>query len=498
LGGIKGQLWPGQGTDSIILKKEEIESTLDRLFQKEHAIISIKHDAVISENDDFCLFFYPFLRMLERRELSNMQHQVIRYRCSLKNRSNNNEVNSSEKLEQLIAMLIFTFPDHIDEEDCYKEMVETHFKKFVEGSIDDYIDLYSPKEAAFPKFIQQKSMLALMRTGGMALYSEMFKSMYKITQQDYKDYKFYRGLGENTGINQLSPIEKAQGELAILHKELCKEKTISKDNEKLKDYEKRLGFVNKYSGLRRKITFDSLYELHLIHVDILGRLASFATDWERDMHFLMLGLYNLGKQCGRTILTLNEKNIEDIYDHKIKGTMTQKFSAAVAGDADRKMLAQLCWPNDAIMLSSKTLNELIRPRNSLAHLNHMTQLKQASFYQKSIISLLTVVSKLLNYDLKRKNSVTRVLKELLKKYHINLSLYQKSDYEYELYTIENCICQHKRPSIESENIVHLKNVKILGNKKRITIPARDEFFVKCIEKLLNFSYNEIKAKKSAK
>jgi hypothetical protein len=222
LSNIKGQLFPTLGNNL----SEGTETALDRLFQKNKPIISMKDATAISENDEFCLLLYPFLRMLERRELSNLQHQVIRYRCSLKGRRFE-EVNSSEKLEQLIAMLIFTFPDHINEEDCYKDMIEMHFNKFVEGSMKTYMDLYCPKEDVSQKFIQQKSMLALMRTGGIALYSEMFSSIYKITQKDYNKYKSYRELGENTGNNQPSPIEKAQEELAILHKELCKEKSIS-------------------------------------------------------------------------------------------------------------------------------------------------------------------------------------------------------------------------------------------------------------------------------
>jgi hypothetical protein len=283
---------------------------------------------------------------------------------------------------------------------------------------------------------------------------------------------------------------------------LTSEPLYSKDNEKLRDYEKKLTFVNEYSGLRRKITFDLLYEIHLIHVDILGRLASFATDWERDMHFLLLGLYNLEKQnkIEKLLSFKNKDEVDSIFKYTPEKSMVVKFKAALNIDINKKTLEWLCSYN-----CKESLGNVINVRNALAHLNHMTQISYKSKndkykckYQKSIIDLLARVSKLLNYDLKRKNSVTRVLKELLKKYHINLSLYQKSDYEYELYTKEDCKCNHKRPSIESENIVHLKDVKIGGSKKGITIPAKDELFVKCIEKLLNFSYNETEDKKSAK
>jgi len=471
LSSIKRYLLPDAGNKLHVTEKEDVETTLSQLFQKENPTICMKDANVINENDEFCLLFYPFLRMLERRELSNLQHQVIRYRCSFKHRLSI-EVDSSEKLERLIAMLIFTFPDHIDEEDCYKDMVKKYFGKFVEGSLKDYLDLYFQSGE---KLIQQKSMLALMRTGSMALYSEMFSPIYKITSEDYNKYKSYCQLGENPGGKQLSPIEQAQQQLASLHQELCEEKSISKDNEKLRKYKECLVLVHEYSELRRKLTFDLLYEIHLIHVDILGRFASFAADWERDMHFLLLGLYGLGQQnqIDKLLSFKSQEEVDNIFRYmRREKSMTAKFKNALKNEINRKTLEELCLYN-----CQDGLDKVINVRNTLAHLNHMTQISYKNEYQKSIFELLTAISKLLNYDLKRKNSVTRVLKALLNKYHIKLSLYQKND-DYE------CI------SIKSEEIVHLKNLRIRENKKRIELPAQDVLFVECVAKLLDFSYNK--------
>ncbi|WP_196599315.1 type VI-A CRISPR-associated RNA-guided ribonuclease Cas13a [Pectinatus frisingensis] len=496
---IKNALQSIIKNEEILYNKETVDTSLNKLFKNNNLI---KNTNSLSENDDFCLLFYPFLKMLEKRELATLQQQIIRYRSSLKMRKNENddESNCSKKLEQLIAIIIFTFPDHIGENDIYHDMVKNQFKNFIGTDINNYNDLYyqNDRETA----IKQKSMLALMRTGALPLYADMFSSTYKITKDDYDNYKKNCQLGAENATTEKSPIEARQDRLAILHENLCKNRVINKDNKELNEYEGCLEFVKKYTDLRRKITFDMLYELHIIHVDILGRLAGFAADWERDMHYLLLGLYNLGKQpnMGQLLYSGNAGDIKNEinsifkYDPDNNLTVVQKFTKYF--NNNNKILEKLLLYN-----CDGDLSDIVKVRNSIAHLNHMTQYafknKSHTVYQRNIIYLINKLSKLLNYDIKRKNSITKVVWELLQKYHVNLSLYKikNKNGKYELYTEENLQeneNKNKRRSVSSTDIIYLKDTKCDKNssKKGVHIQAKDDVFINCIEKLLTFSYDD--------
>ncbi|WP_196604557.1 type VI-A CRISPR-associated RNA-guided ribonuclease Cas13a [Pectinatus haikarae] len=485
---VKNELQSIFNKDFILPKGNESEDTLNELFNKQNPILYMQNDLSITNYEDkkLCLLFYPFLRMLEKRELANLQHQVIRYRCSLDKRDKNklskekcDEYRQSEKLEQLIAMLIFTFPDHINEDKCYEDMVNRHFSRFIGGNIKDYIDLYYQNDYKTP--IQQKSMLALMRSGALPLYSDMFringKPIYEITKQNYDKYKEDCLLGTDL----ISPIEQVQETLRKLHDTLCKLGPKNTNNLKtINEYRNSLALQSKYINLRRKVTFDLLYEIHIVHVEILSRLASFAIDWERDMYFLLYGLNNFGIKRGEKILDLNKDNIDSIYNYE--GSKIPIFIKTLKENG-RNILSQFYWCNSSKKLTKNDFLVILRPRNALAHFNHMTQMKQGNENQPSIIELLPLSSKLLHYDLKRKNSITRVLKEVLKKHHITISL-KKCDLkntELEKYNSD----EYKLISVKSDSINYLKNLN-----KSIPIQAKDDIFIDCIEKLLTFSYSD--------
>lgn len=495
---IKGKLQAVFKNDYVLPDERTAEDTLNNLFYDDgqprlimHCTINKtdKDDALQKRKYNLLLLFYPFLRTLEKRELSNIQQQIIRYRASLKTRSNANEYTQedtySKYLEELIALLIFTFPDHINEEQIYKDMLEKHFKKFIENDISQYTDLYYQQDKKSP--IMHRSMLALMRTGVLPLYADIFAANVKgikILPDDYHKYREYRAYYvKNNNNNEL--IEQLQETAAKLHEELCKSsyKTESDFLNKIENYKTTVKEINNYTNLRRRLTFDMLYEVYVIHVNILSRFVSFVADWERDMHFLLLGLFNLGQTKEFQLLSskkfpgINGINKIFEYNPKDKSSVVSKFKIYLGNNEQilNFLLMTNCYAN---------LQDIIFVRNSIAHLNHITQckVKKKSSPQRSIIELINSrVSALLNYDLKRKNSITRVLKEVLQKNHVNIN-----------FTLKDNIYSLQHPT--SENIFHLKNIKYKKDHSFISaefpIPAKDEVFLKCIEKLLNFSYND--------
>lgn len=468
-------------TGTPLFLKDVVDNTLNKIFNEEP---KLKMTSELDPNKSINIFFYPFLKLLERRELSKLQQQIIRYRISVGNSNTKNAAQQAEQLENLLALLIFTFPDQINMHGTYDTIMQKHFTKFFNGNCADYKDLYwqSDNETA----IKQKSMLALLRSGALPLYEYMFKDIYKINQDDYNKYNEQSGLGKTKDTNT-PPIEEWQNRLAELHEILCNKDVaaIEDKDKKISKYKEILQDITKYNDLRRRLTFDSLYDIHIIHTDILNRLVSFTTDWERDMHFLLLGLFVLQKKNNQSLLTINSAaEIDSIFIYKDKSTTPSKFKNLIKKEMGG-ILNKLLMINSTMINFTEQLKEIIDVRNSIAHLNHMTQPFKNGGPQKSIIEIMNGLTKLLNYDLKRKNSVTRVIKELLQKHHVLFMLRLARTKKGNTYEISD---NFEIKELESEQINHLKNLK-LREQNKITCAARDNIFLQCVEKLLTFSYN---------
>lgn len=507
----KHELQQALQTETSLFSKDVVDDTLYKIFNEEQ---KLKRASDLDPNKAINIFFYPFLKLLERRELSKLQQQIIRYRTSVGNSNTENAAQQAEQLENLLALLIFTFPDQTKIDETYDTMMQKHFNIFLDRDRTDYKGVFVQNDNKTA--IKQKSMLALMRTGALPLYKEMFKGegktinrdYYKISQSDYDKYKEWIGMGESKDTNTdhgICPIEEQQIRLAKLHEKLCKKsKSTDRVQTYIGEYRECLKKITKYNNLRRKLTFDLLYGIYIIHTDILSRLISFTTDWERDMHFLLRGLLALQEKNDTSLLMINSiDEIDYIFNYNSKpntSTFTKEFIDAIEAFKEKKnmkkrkltltskftILVTLEKENDGILNKllmdncSCQLKDIINVRNSLAHLNHMTQrfidTGNGRVYQNNLINIMSRLTKLLNYDLKRKNAVTRVIKEILQKHHVLLRLTKKN----------NCYTEIE---LESEQINHLKNLK-LSKQDKITCPVRDSIFLQCIARLLTFSYND--------
>lgn len=507
----KHELQQALQTETSLFSKDVVDDTLYKIFNEEQ---KLKRASDLDPNKAINIFFYPFLKLLERRELSKLQQQIIRYRTSVGNSNTENAAQQAEQLENLLALLIFTFPDQTKIDETYDTMMQKHFNIFLDEYCTDYKGVFVQNDNKTA--IKQKSMLALMRTGALPLYKEMFKGegkttnrdYYKISQSDYNKYKKWIDKGESKDTNTdhgICPIEEQQIRLAKLHEKLCKKsKSTDRVQTYIGEYRECLKKITKYNNLRRKLTFDLLYGIYIIHTDILSRLISFTTDWERDMHFLLRGLLALQEKNDTSLLMINSiDEIDYIFNYNSKpntSTFTKEFIDAIEAFKEKKnikkqkltltskftILVTLEKENDGILNKllmdncSCQLKDIINVRNSLAHLNHMTQrfidTGNGRVYQNNLINIMSRLTKLLNYDLKRKNAVTRVIKEILQKHHVLLRLTKKN----------NCYTEIE---LESEQINHLKNLK-LSKQDKITCPVRDSIFLQCIARLLTFSYND--------
>ncbi len=431
--------------------------TLENLFNKNNTILKMNVNSSFENN----LNFYTFLRVLEQRELNNLLHQIIRYRTSTKE-------NTLMAVEELITLVQYTIPLQTADEH-FKNELENHFKYFFEDkNFNNNCKLYYQSDKKTP--IAHRSMSLMGRSGIMALFKVMFSTDYKIKKKDFNNY--LKMIDSTKLINDETPksIQDKQKKVHDLHRELVSKKIINiknkDDMDKLEEYEKLVKKIKEYEHLRHKLTFETLYKVYKIYLDIISRLASFAEDWERDMYFMMIALKELNH--------IND-DVDAIFS---KGKVVSKLSLKLNLES-KQLFAFLC------SFDSNDIYNFMKIRNSVAHLNHMNQYNDKNTPQSDIIELINRIRILLAYDLKRQNSVTKSIIEILEKQHgIKIKFTGKKDnnnYNFEL------------NSVESDNIIHLKKLQKDKDKdkdkdNKIKIPTHDEPTIKLVEKLLTFKF----------
>lgn len=455
------------------IDKLKSRETIERLFDKDHPVL--KMETNISLNTDFTIM-YSFLRLLDQRELSELQHQMIRYGTSLLNKAdcNGKDIKILEKVKELIALVQFTIPI---------QTADSHFR-ITMNVFDDFFQNVNPKELGQMYYqsdnltpIPHRSMSLIGRSGALALYKMIFGDTYNITQSDYEYYQSMTSC-EFQVDSIPAIIEKKQKEIQELHKDLVK-LGASKDKpltgierQKVESYKKLAEEIKRYEQLRQKMTFETLYRVYQIHVSILGRFAAFAEDWERDMFFMLTALK------ARNIINAD---VEPIFQ---KGKVVGKLSSSFGKGINKKLFFELCWP-DEVYDEKINIHNRLNIRNVAAHLNHITQniSKSNNSFQPNLIEMINKIRTLLAYDIKKQNSVTKVIKELLdKQYKINLELKPK---RYDLKNITYCAVEFDIERIESCKIIHLKNLY-----KKLMIDANSKDMVKLVEILMKYKRNE--------
>lgn len=460
------------------------EESLNRLFEGEKPILKM---ACTFENEselNELIYIYPFLRTLDSRELNLLQHQIIRYRQSIKalqSQGKSFECLDTEPLEELIELISFTMPEVFSNDyekvaakgdgEKSKSLFEQQFKPFFKNiSVEDYGELYFKSDGRTAE--NHRKIWELRRSGALALYSKIFEEIYQISQDDYEKFKRYSQAADGE-----KPIREIKKELARIHEKLVelsksyekippkktddKKRLIHEIEPKVKAYSELLKKSNAHDQLKNKLLFENLYRIHQLHVDILSRFAAFAVDWERDMRFLLTAINEVGNY---------DIEVERIFT---KGNVVSKLRKELLNEKNiklRKTFEQLYSIENFLSQKKEKENEsAFEIRNNCAHLNHMTRLKAGTdTVQPSIITMINKLRTLLAYDKKRQNAVSKSIIDLLsKQYKVKLSFEvkkidkSKSSEHKELEFIIN--------NVESEKIKHLS---FLGKLKT---PAKMNF-----------------------
>lgn len=480
------------GENNQITEMEDLETSKEQ-----------QNREIIKRKDLLC--FYLFLRLLDEREISGLKHQFVRYRCSLKERrlpDNRKDVDEEivllEELEELMELVSYTMPSVPElsgkAESGLDLVISKYFKDFFEKSAlknQDIMKLYYQSDNKTPVF--RKYMALLMRSAPLQLYKDMFRNYYIITEKECQEY-----------IKTSQDIDAFQCKLNELHKELehVRLKTVEdkkgkifyylagSDAERVKEYEDTLSKVVRYKRLQHKLTFESLYTIFKIHVDIAARMVGYTEDWERDMLFLFKSLEYNEK--------LNEGVVEKIFNNKDeKGHIVKKLKDNLNSE-DKEKIGILCWHKE---ITDKNFVEIIWIRNPIAHLNHFMQTVKNP--KRSLEKMINALCVLLSYDRKRQNSVTKTINDLLlNEYHVKI--------KWKRWVDKNCNIYYyiDEQNIENEPILHIKhlhmgekchvnrNADMFDRQKEwlrngITEEVYDKSMLGCICRLFKFDYNDL-------
>jgi len=442
---------------------------------------------------------YLMARLLDADQLNDLRHQFIRYNGSIKD-IYKDEKDIASKVKEIIDILTMVNLTSVnytedlkiflggndDSNQKQQEKCEELYKPFMNGDVKK---LWG-EESSQDLYVQQGGTPILHKGIGVAYRSgcfDLYKVLYskavsnKINKKDCEDYLAYNNTNEGA---IKSNIEEAQQNREELHKKIVEKEfndlpydyKISNIN----DYEIVAKKVDSYNKLRNKVTFNDLYSLGQLHRDILSRFIGFAVDWERDMHFLLISLtkYGLMKEAKENPKYINKTIVEFISDkffnHENGGAASNICEEFRKNEKLKELFKELYQSNNI-----DSFYKMFDIRNWVAHLNHI---QPGSKTDRSLVDAINDLRKLLSYDRKRKNAVTKAIIEMMEKEKIRLTFESDCGHDFKLY------------KVESEQITHLKKISIKqykNGKNQLTsmsfdIPARSEEFCKLVEQLFDW------------
>lgn len=410
------------------------------------------------ENDieGYLLVLYPVMRLLDNRELSELQQQMLRFRASMSKWQGETDFSEDtmavERIEELAELVKLTEPVSQNTGEMWERRTKEAFKDFMEGDMSDYGSFYLQSNDSTP--VLRRNMSRLLRSGIIGVYKEVFRNHMQATKGDYDIY-----LGKHWNVKrpdgiQIATAGQAQALLQRLHnKYAASPSQFSEDDYKL--YDEVLKQLEKYNQAMENLTFSSLYEVCCIHMEILSRWIGFAEDWERDMYFLLLAWAKQGKLYGK-----REDDVAGIFE---KGR--------VVGKIQRKLKKGNRDAFRSIYCKEANVNlDFLEVRNEITHLELLRSNKwvDAENLKCSVMECyLNCLRILLSYNQKRMDAVTKTMQQIFKKHNCRI-----------IFTVENG-GKLKIKDVIPESIVHLKE-KFGG----IEIPSHGVRFINSLEALM--------------
>jgi len=416
-----------------------------------------------NEIEKYLLVLYPVMRLLDEKELSELQQQMLRLRASMSEWQGetdfSEDIKIAEKIEELAELVKLTEPDTKYAEETWKSRAQKEFEQFVEGSMSDYGTFYLHSNKSNP--VIRRNMTRLLRSGAIEVYKRVLSSRKQATKSDYDIYCGRQWVMEDSDGRYITFVEYAQRVLQQLHSKYAVSPSRFSEADH-KSYDNILQWLEEYNQAKRNLDFGTLYETCGINMEILSRWVGFVQDWERDMYFLLLAWVKQGK-----LYQIKEEDVEGIF---AKGNVIRKLFDTLK---DRNMDAF----KSVYCLCDDTEMNFVKVRNDIAHLDLLRSSNWTVGENQSGSVMEWYINRLrslLSYDQKRMNAVTKTMQEIFRKHNIEVK-----------FTMERG-GKLKFKEVKPECIEHLKKSRFREEMK-IEISSRGERFLSNLEGLMKYS-----------
>ena len=433
------------------LKKYEQNNNIEIPHEINEFVREIKLGKILKYTESLNMF-YLILKLLNHKELTNLKGSLEKYQSA------NKEETFSDELE-LINLL--NLDNNRVTEDFELEANEIgKFLDFNENKIKDRKELkkFDTNKIYFDgeNIIKHRAFYNIKKYGMLNLLEKIAdKAKYKISLKELKEYS-----------NKKNEIEKNYTMQQNLHRKYARPRKDEKFNdEDYKEYEKAIGNIQKYTHLKNKVEFNELNLLQGLLLKILHRLVGYTSIWERDLRFRLKGEFPENQYIEEIFNFDNSKNVK----YK-SGQIVEKYI---------NFYKELYKDNveKRSIYSDKKVKKLKQEKKDLYIRNYIAHFNYIPHAEISLLEVLENLRKLLSYDRKLKNAVMKSVVDILKEYGFVAKFKIGADKKIGIQTLE------------SEKIVHLKNLK----KKKLMTDRNSKELCELVKVMFEYKMKEKKS-----
>ena len=390
-----------------------------------------------SDCDQWMKSLYALIHLVPSEEINILYHQLKKFTVLANKASDkDNDKQYREKVTRLFKVL-----------QLYLDMHNAQFvgsQPLLQGSRDSFKGFFESEELfdkAFPTqddstdtassvdenntVISYRGLREMQRFGNQSALDPIF-SKNKIKREDWKQY-----LDDKT-------IEKAQERRKDLHDELSPmKKSDIKKAKGYEEYKKVWCQVKNHRILKNHIYLVNHVRLHRLLMRVLGRLIDYVGLFERDIYFVMLALF-----YKQDITEMSKDWFENNSEKRFKdGRIISAFY-------------KLKEPTKKEINKRFNLGNNIEIRNRFAHFDILQSKNESenSNTKPNLTSEINKARKLMSYDRKLKNAVSKSIIEMLYREGLELKWNKTEKHELSNASVGTRIIKHFDQSDLKEEI----------------------------------------------
>ena len=433
------------------LKKYEQNNNIKIPYEINEFLREIKLGNILKYTERLNMF-YLILKLLNHKELTNLKGSLEKYQSA------NKEETFSDELE-LINLL--NLDNNRVTEDFELEVNEIgKFLDFNGNKIKDRKELkkFDINKIYFDgeNIIKHRAFYNIKKYGMLNLLEKIAdKAGYKISIEELKKYS-----------NKKNEIEKNHKMQENLHRKYARPRKDEKfTDEDYESYKQAIKNIEEYTHLKNKVEFNELNLLQGLLLRILHRLVGYTSIWERDLRFRLKGEFPENQYIEEIFNFENKKNVK----YK-SGQIVEKYI---------KFYKEL-HQNDEVKInkySSANIKVLKQEKKDLYIRNYIAHFNYIPHAEVSLLEVLENLRKLLSYDRKLKNAIMKSVVDILKEYGFVATFKIGADKKIGIQTLE------------SEKIVHLKNLK----KKKLMTDRNSKELCELVKVMFEYKMEEKKS-----